>query len=127
VEVHALIYYNAIRQASDCPVLRKVCEQLLADEIPHIRFQCERLAMLLRDRPRWLRALTMVLHRILFTGVTLAIWAGHRRALKAGGYGFGRFWSAAWAKMNHAWRLMNPGNYCWETAPVPKTAEAVAA
>ncbi len=41
-ETHALVFYQAIRQASGCPVLRRICEQLLADEIPHIRMQCER-------------------------------------------------------------------------------------
>jgi hypothetical protein len=114
-----LLYYNAIRLATNCPVLRKICEQILADEIPHIRFQCERLAMIHKDRPRWLRALTMLLHRVFFTGTTLAIWLGHRRALKAGGFHFGRFWRTASAKMNWAWRLMDPAGYEWETHAEP--------
>lgn len=126
-ETHALIYYNAIRQASDCPVLRKICEQLLFDEIPHIRFQCERLAILHRDRPRWLRGLTMLLQRIFFTGVTLAIWIGHRRALKAGGYGFGKFWRAAWTKMNWAWHAMDPRHYRWEEEALMESATQAAA
>jgi len=112
-EVHALIFYNAIRQASGCPVLQAICKQLLADEVPHIRFQCERLAILQRDRPALLRALTMLLHRVFFTGVTITIWLGHRRALKAGGYGFGRFWRRAWGRMNHAWRMMDSRGYRW--------------
>ncbi len=121
-EVHALVFYNAIRQASGCPVLRTICAQLLHDEIPHIRLQCERLAILHRARPRWLRALTLAAQRVFFTGVTLAIWAGHRRALRAGGYGFGRFWRSAWAKMNHAWAAMDPRGYQWPSGAV---AEAV--
>ena len=115
-EVHALVYYNAIRRASGCPVLRKICEQLLVDEIPHIRFQCERLAQILRARPRLLYVLTMLLHRVMFTGITLVIWFGHRRALRAGGYRFGRFWKGAWTKMNHAWRMMDPRGYRWSDA-----------
>ena len=108
VETHALIYYNALRRATRSPVLRRICEQILADEIPHIRFQCERLLILHRGRSRWLLALTMALHRFFFAGVTLAIWAGHRRALRAGGYTFRRFWRTAWAKMRCAWRMMSP-------------------
>lgn len=125
-ELHALIYYNAIRQATGCPVLRKICEQLLADEIPHIRLQCERLAILHRDRPRWLRAMTLLTQRVFFTGVTLAIWAGHRRALKAGGYGFGRFWRSAWSRMRHAWQMMDPRAYHWteECQPALQPVEA---
>jgi hypothetical protein len=117
VETHALLYYNAIRLATNCPVLRKICEQILADEVPHIRMQCERLAILHRHRPCALRAITMLLQRLFFTGVTLAIWVGHRRALRAGGYGFTRFWTSAWSKMNHAWRTMDPRRYAWKEEP----------
>ncbi len=113
VETHAMIYYSAIRRATRSPVLRGICAQILADEVPHIRFQCERLAILHRRRPRWIRALTMGFHRILFAGITLAIWVGHRRALRAGGYTFARFRRAAWGKMRVAWRKMDPGAYRW--------------
>jgi hypothetical protein len=119
VETHALVYYNAIRRATGSAVLRRVCEQILADEVAHIRFQCERLAILHRQRPGWLRTLTKAAHRMLFTTITLAVWAGHRRALRAGGYTFGTFWRAAWGKMRHAWRLMAPEAYCWDTERSP--------
>lgn len=99
---------EAIRLATRSQVLRAICEQILADEVPHIRFQCERLAILHRSRPAPLRALTMAVHRICFTGITLAVWVGHRRALRAGGYHFSRFWRSAWAKMRIAWRQMTP-------------------
>jgi hypothetical protein len=114
VETHATVYYNAIRKATSSNVLRRLCEQILADEVPHLRFQCERLAILHRRRARWLHRLTMAMHRILFAGITLAVWCGHRRALKAGGYGFAQFWRVAWVRMRHAWRQMNPQAYCWE-------------
>jgi hypothetical protein len=124
VETHALIYYNAIRRATNCPVLRAICEQILSDEVKHVRFQCERLAILHRHRPRWLHWLTMRLHRVFFAGVTLAIWIGHRRALRAGGYGFGRFWRSAWTRMRHAWSIMDPRGYAWSEEPTPAVAYA---
>jgi hypothetical protein len=71
------------------------------------------LAILHQHRPRVLRAATLALHRVLFAGVTLAIWAGHRRALRAGGYSFWRFWRTAWGKMGQAWRTMDPRRYRW--------------
>jgi hypothetical protein len=111
VETHALVYYNAIRRATKCPVLQQICKQILADEIPHLQFQCERLAQMYRDRPRWLFVFTMLLHRVFFAGITLAIWAGHRRALRAGGYQFGSHWKCAWTKMGHMWRKMDPSQY----------------
>jgi hypothetical protein len=81
--------------------------------VAHIRFQCERLAVLHRHRPRWLLGLTLAVHQVFFAGVTLAIWAGHRRALRAGGYSFPRFWATAWRKMRFAWRIMSPALYHW--------------
>ena len=113
VETLAVVYYNAIRRATDSPMLRAVCAQILADEGLHIRFQCERLAALLRGRPPWGRRLTMLCHRLFFLAVVVLVWAGHRRALRAGGYGWGNYWRAAWSKMNAAWRLMDPGRYAW--------------
>lgn len=117
VEVHALLYYAAVRRATGSTVLRRVCDQILRDEVPHVRFQCERLAMLRRGRSRVGRALTAAVQRVLFTGTTLAIWAGHRRALRAGGYTFRRFWSGSWAKMRRAWAKADPRAYRWETEP----------
>ena len=113
VESHAMLYYAALRRATGSAVLRRICHQILRDEVPHLRFQCERLAVLHRGRARVLWVLTMGAHRVLFAGVTLAVWAGHRRALRAGGFTFGRFWRSAWAQMGKAWRAMDPRAYSW--------------
>ena len=116
IEVHALLYYAAIRRATRSALLRRICEQILRDEVPHIRFQCERLAIIHRGRGRVLRVLTATAHRVLFVGITAAVWVGHRRALRAGGFTFRRFWRSAWAQMGHAWRAMNPTAYHWAAA-----------
>jgi hypothetical protein len=113
VEIQALLYYAAVRRATGSAVLRQLCRQILRDEIPHIRFQCERLAIIHRRRGRLPRALTGAFHRFLFAGITMAVWIGHRRALGAGGFTFRRFWRTAWAKMGAAWRAMNPDAYRW--------------
>ena len=67
----------------------------------------QRFSAVLRGTLRF-RWLTLLGQRTLFLGVTLAIWFDHRQALRAGGYGFARFWRSAWAKMNDAWRRMEP-------------------
>ena len=113
VEVHAMLYYAALRRATGSTVLRRICHQILRDEVPHLRFQCERLAILHRTRGRVLRALTMGVQRVLFFGVTLAVWLGHRRALRAGGFTFRRFWRSSWLQMAKAWRAMDPRGYAW--------------
>src|SRR5579872_3703461 len=95
VETHAMIYYAALRRATNSPVLRKVCEQILRDEVPHIEFQCERLAILHRGRSPLMMAVTRALHRFFFTGITLAVWAAHHRAYRAGGLSFAKYWRAS--------------------------------
>src|SRR5262249_60545744 len=50
VEVLALVYFDAIRRATASPVLRAICQQILVDEVSHVRFQCERFATLWRGR-----------------------------------------------------------------------------
>lgn len=111
VETHAMIYYAAVRRATGSPLLRRLCEQILRDEVPHIRFQCERLAVLRRGRSCGLRAITAFVERVLFAGTTLAVWVGHRRALRAGGLTFRCFWRSAWKKMRYAWRMADPRAY----------------
>lgn len=125
VETHAMIYYHAIRRATRSPVLRAICGQILADEVTHLRFQCERIAILHRTRPEWLRRLTIGGQKLLFAGVTLAIWTGHRKALRAGGYGFRLFWRNAWRRMGLAWREMAPGRYRFAGPPVLPRADHV--
>lgn len=117
VETLALVFYKAVRDATGSVVLRRVCGQILRDEVHHVRFQYERLAILLRFRPRWLRALTLGLHRGLFAGIALAVWVGHRRALAAGGHDFRSYWRAAWLRMRFAWSRMDPARYCWDAKP----------
>jgi hypothetical protein len=119
VETLAMIYYNAVRRATGSRALRAVCAQILADEVPHVRFQCERLAAIHRRRSRPGHLLTMLGHRLFFLVVVLLVWVGHRSALRAGGYGWRRYWRAAWGKMNLAWRWMRPERYAWEPEPLP--------
>lgn len=113
VEVHAMVYYAAVCRATPSPLLRRICAQLLRDEVPHIRFQCERLAAIRRNRGPVRITLTDGLQRVLFAGITLAIWAAHRGALRAGGLTFRRFWQSAWGRMGKAWRAADPRTYRW--------------
>ena len=52
--------------------------------------------------------LPMLGQRLGFLIVVMLVWAGHRQALRAGGYGWRRYWRAAWDRMNGCWRQMTP-------------------
>jgi hypothetical protein len=111
VETLAVVYYNAIRRATRSTVLQAICSRILADEIPHLQFQCERLAVIFRTRPQWALHLTLLGHRAAFLGVMSLVWIGHRRALRAGGYHWRRYWRSGWDRMARCWRIIE-ANLC---------------
>lgn len=106
VETMALIYYRAVMNATQSRVLQTICRQILKDEVHHLRLQYERLAQMLAARGTVGRWITLGLQRVLFFGTMLAVWVGHHRALRAGGFPFRRFWQSAWNRMDFHWRRM---------------------
>jgi hypothetical protein len=107
-EIIAKVYYAALGEATGSPVLRRICEQILRDEVEHVRFQAERLAILRAGRPRLVVAGLHLAHRAMFALACLVVWRKHARALRAGGYRFGRFWRCASSEMRQAVAQMAP-------------------
>src|SRR5690349_5606161 len=58
-ELIAMIYYSALRRATRSVVLQRVCQQILRDEVMHLKFQSERLAILRRGRPHWVQRMAI--------------------------------------------------------------------
>jgi hypothetical protein len=110
-EMIGKIYYQALRKATGSTVLRRLCEQLLRDETKHIRFHVERLALLRQGRSRWRVLLGNLRHRVLFGGTCLVVWWKHKQVLRAGGYGFCRYWQECWRQINVALRPIAPGDF----------------
>lgn len=110
-EIVAKVYYPALRESTNSPLLRRVCDQIISDEIQHVEFQAERLAMLRRGRGDLVLDATHGLHRFFFGGTLFVVWWKHADALRAGGYGFRRFWGAAWRMFEEARRRMDPRTY----------------
>lgn len=109
-EIIAKVYYAALREATASTVLRRLCDQILRDELAHVQFQAERLAILRKRRGIWTLRLTHGLHRFLFFGTCLVVWWKHGGAMKRGGFGFRRFWRSCWRGINETTPLMNPRN-----------------
>ena len=105
-EIIAKVYYAALREATGSSVLRRLCDRILRDEDAHVRFQCDYLAVIRKDRKDWTLALTEALQRFLFFGTCLVVWKSHRRAIKQGGITFRLFWKMCWDEMSTAFRQM---------------------
>jgi hypothetical protein len=110
-EIIAKVYYAALREATCSKLLRRLCDQILTDEVAHVHFQTERLAVLRGGRARWRIAAAHSLHRFLLAGTCIVVWHKHGRAMRAGGYGFERFWRDTWREMREALFRSDPASY----------------
>jgi diacylglycerol kinase len=85
VECNAQIFYQCLKDASQCPLLKQICTDILIDEAPHIRFQQERMQHLYHKKNRLNKWLSNQGYRIFFWSTTLVVWQAHQSVFKAGG------------------------------------------
>ena len=110
-EILALVYYEALWRATASRVLRRLCAQILRDEKQHVRFHCERLAILRRRRWRLRLALSHAVDALLYVAAALTCWCGHRRVFGAGGLGLVGFWRECRRSFAAVVRQKNPRRY----------------
>jgi hypothetical protein len=65
-----------------------MCRQILRDEAAHVRFQCERMALLQEADSRLARWIKRFAHAALFWLTALVLWVGHRRVFRAAAVDF---------------------------------------
>ncbi len=85
VESAAQVFYQALHDATQCPLLKSICRDIIIDEAHHIKFQNERLSIIFQKKSFYSRVVSISFYSVLFFGTIHAVWYGHRKALKAGG------------------------------------------
>lgn len=85
VESAAQVFYKALHDATNCPLLKSICNDILIDEAHHIKFQNERMYTIFQQKKFYNKAFSIGLYGILFFATIHAIWFGHGKALQAGG------------------------------------------
>lgn len=88
VESTAQIFYQTLKDATNCPLLKQVCTDILIDEAHHITFQTERLALINYGKNPFSRAWRKVAYKCFFYATSCMVWLGYRRLFKAGGNSF---------------------------------------
>lgn len=106
VESVAELYYATLAEYAGCPLLRQICREIVYDEAFHIRFQCERLGLILQRRSPFLRSLTQAAQVGLYGCVVASVWLAHRQVFELRGWGFGEFSRKVWRKLQRAWLLI---------------------
>ena len=97
-EIIAIPYYGALAAATPSPVLRAICATIVADEIQHVTYESRLLAAIRARRSAPARALSRMLHAVLYAGALAVVYRGHRGVLQAAGLGPLGFWRAGWAE-----------------------------
>ena len=120
-EVLAKIYYAALRKSSGSLMLKRLCEQVLCDEVAHIQFQTQRLAILRSRRPAVALFVTHLAHRIIFLATAIVVWRTHRGVFRSAAMPFARYWRHVSIEIGIALRSMDPRHYAFRTASLPET------
>ncbi|MDB5142219.1 MAG: hypothetical protein JWQ66_932 [Mucilaginibacter sp.] len=88
VESTAQIFYQALKDATECGLLKDICTDILIDEAYHITFQTERLAIIYDGKNSFSKAWRKIAYHYFFYATSSLVWFAHRNLFKAGGNTF---------------------------------------
>jgi len=91
VENAAQVYYQCLKDATHCPLLKQICTDILIDEAYHIDFQVERMNIVYKDKGSITKWLCKQFYRLFYFATILTIWITHKKVFKAGGNGFRQY------------------------------------
>lgn len=84
-EIIALSYYSALSDATDSPALKRICAQMLHDELPHVIFQSYTIGHFKQNR--WLK----FKRHFLMRATTRAVWTAYGNVFRAAGWTYSKF------------------------------------
>lgn len=84
-EIIALSYYSALSDATDSPALKRICAQMLHDELPHVIFQSYTLGHF--KESKWLK----LQRQLLMRAATIAVWTAYGKLFRAAGWTYSKF------------------------------------
>ena len=65
VESAAQIFYQCLKDATNCKLLQQICTDILIDEAPHIQFQKQRLHAIIQLKSNSNKWFSLILYKIL--------------------------------------------------------------
>lgn len=91
VESTAQIFYQCLKDATGCILLKQICSDILIDEAYHIDFQTERLSIIFDAKFFIGKLLVRNFYTFFFFLTALVVWFAHKRVFKAGGVNFKKY------------------------------------
>jgi hypothetical protein len=90
VECAAQIFYQALKDATDCTLLKQICTDILIDEAAHITFQRERLYIIFNQKNFFSKWIAYHTYFCFFISTSLVVWFEHKTFFKAGKFKLGK-------------------------------------
>ncbi|MDQ1142276.1 ferritin-like domain-containing protein [Pedobacter agri] len=100
VESAAQIFYQALKDASNCTLLKQICTDILIDEAAHITFQKERLYIIFSGKNSISKFIAYHAYTCFFICTSLVIWFAHQKLFKAGRLNFFKYFQKMMRKLN---------------------------
>lgn len=91
VESTAQIFYQCLKNATHCNLLKQICTDILIDEAPHIQFQKERIEIIFNAKPNWQKFISYYFYKLFFFATSLVVWIAHKKLFNAGGVKFVKY------------------------------------
>jgi hypothetical protein len=91
VESTAQIFYQALKDATNCQLLKQVCTDILIDEAYHITFQTDRLQVIFDGKAPMSKSWRKYAYKLFFYLTATTVWLAHKNIFRAGGNTFSSF------------------------------------
>ncbi|WP_316815312.1 ferritin-like domain-containing protein [Pedobacter nyackensis] len=108
VESTAQIFYQCLKDATKCKLLKQICTDILIDEAAHITFQTERLSLLYNNKNAFMRVASYYFYTVFYFSTSLIVWFVHKRLFKAGHIGFSNYWMKMKLKFKKTIKKLKP-------------------
>jgi hypothetical protein len=100
VESAAQIFYQALKDATNCTLLKQICTDILIDEAAHITFQRERLYIIFNQKNFFSKWIAYHAYLCFFISTSLVVWFAHKTLFKAGKLNFSKYFRKMTNKLN---------------------------
>lgn len=116
VESTAQVFYQSIKDATDCKLLKQICSDILTDEAFHINFQFERLSLLARNKSETNKFIRYWIYKVFFYFTIAVVYIAHRKAFRAGGNNFNKYYRKMNLKFNKTiHRIFRPKSFVYQS------------
>lgn len=100
VESTAQVFYQSLKNSTQCSLLKQICTDILRDEAFHINFQFERLMLITRAKTDFSRFWRYYMYFIFYFATITLVYLAHRKVFRAGGNNFNRYFRKMNLKFN---------------------------